>query len=728
MLASIVFCLAGLQVPSADPALIRDAEAALRFAPVSVMDKATTPPSGDKHDYMSQAPYWWPDPTKPDGLPYIQRDGDRNPEINRISDHDHLGRLIGIVSTLARAYSVTRSERYAAHAARLVRVWFLDDATRMNPHLQFGQGIPGITDGRGIGIIETRDLPRLVAAVGLLSDSPAWTRADEAGLQSWMRAYLTWLIESPHGRAESKNGNNHETWYDVQVAALALYTAQPDLCRRTIEGAKGRIARQIEPDGRQPRELARTRSWDYSIFNLTAFFELASMGDRVGVDLWNYRTGDGRSLRGALEFLLPYANAERKWAGRQITTFRERALHPLQTRAAAIWKDARYLPQTIVSDAAQLRAAIAAAKPGDVIAMKDGTWTDVDIRIDTAGIPGAPITLRAVTPGAVTLSGTSTLTFAAPHVRVEGLHFRGGALTRGAVVRFASDHGTFTHSAISDYNPPAGGPDYHWVIFEGSDNRMERVRLQGKTNHHPMVSNRSGARRNAIAASHFKDFAWKDANGGETIQIMGYGMSEELGEDGAFFSLEGSLFEETHGEGMEIVSIKSNRNVIRGNTFRKTKGGVTNRSGNFNVIESNLILGDREPGSYGIRVTGQHHRVVGNYVADVSGSCLLLVAGEYIEKALTPEYQPILREGTPLGRVPRYAQVKHGVFEKNTFVNCGGQPIVIGSSLKAGWPQAQRILMPEDNRVAQNAILRTPPPDPPKPLGPADVGPAWRRP
>ena len=111
-----------------------------------------------------------------------------------------------------------------------------------------------------------------------------------------------------------------------------------------------------------------------------------------------------------------------------------------------------YLRQTIVSDAAQLRDAIAAAKPGDVIAMKDGTWTDVDIRMDTAGIPGAPITLRAVTPGAVTLNGTSTLTFAAPHVRVEGLHFRGGALTQGAVVRFASDHGTFTHSAISDYN------------------------------------------------------------------------------------------------------------------------------------------------------------------------------------------------------------------------------------------------------------------------------------
>jgi hypothetical protein len=751
VLATVLFVLllTPRQLPPADAALIKAADAALAFAPVSVMDKAVMPPSGDKHDYMSQAPYWWPDPSKPGGLPYVQRDGERNPEINRISDHDNLGRLIGHVSTLARAYDVTHDERYTAHAARLVRTWFLDPATRMNPHLQFGQGIPGITEGRGIGIIETRDLPRLLDAVGRLTGSKTWSSSDETGLQSWMRTYLQWLIESPHGVAESKNGNNHETWYDVQVAGLAIYTKQSEIAKRTLEGAKARIARQIEPDGRQPRELSRTRSWDYSIFNLTAFFDLASMGERAGVDLWNYRTPDGRSLRGAFEFLLPFANGERPWTGRQITPFSESALHPLQRRAAAAWKNPNYLPRstgktqpteetqavetqrkhrdTVVSDAAALRAAIAAAKPGDIILMKDGTWTDVQIMMDTPGTSAAPITLRAATPGAVVLNGSSTLTFAAPHVRIEGLHFKGGTLRGGTVIRFASDHASLSDSAISDYNPPAGGPDYHWVMFEGSGNTVDRSSFQRKTNHRPMVSNRAGARRNAVTNSHFKEFTWKDTNGGETIQIMGYGMSEELGEDGAFFTLERNLFEATHGEGMEIVSIKSNRNRIRSNTFLRTKGGITNRSGNFNVIEDNIILGGKEPRSYGIRVTGQHHKVVNNYVADVDGSCLLLVAGEYIEKALTPDYQPILREGTPLGRVPRYAQVKHGVFENNTFVNCGAEPVVIGSSLKAGWPQAQRILMPEDNRIERNAVRADAPANAPTPLTPADVGPSWMR-
>ena len=266
----------------------------------------------------------------------------RNPEINRITDHDSLGRLTSAVSTLGLAFAMTGRDEYAAQAARLVRVWFLDPATRMNPHLNYGQGIPGINEGRGIGIIETRGLPDMLDGVRLLAGSRQWTAADEAGLQSWMRAYLKWLTDSPYGQDEGKNGNNHETWYDVQVASLAFYTGQPDLARRTLDGSRSRIARQIEPDGRQPRELERTRSWDYSEFNLTAFFNLATLGERVGVDLWGYRTPDGRSLRQAVDFMVPYASGERKWPDPQITDFRPGVIHRVLRRAAAAWKEPKY--------------------------------------------------------------------------------------------------------------------------------------------------------------------------------------------------------------------------------------------------------------------------------------------------------------------------------------------------------------------------------------------------
>ena len=327
---------------SALAAFEEDARKALTVEPVSVMDKGVTPPSGDKHDYMSQAPYWWPNPAKPDGKPYIRRDGERNPEINRITDHDNLGRLTSAVSTLGLAYHLTGRDEYAAHAARLVRTWFIDPATRMNPHLQYGQGIPGINIGRGIGIIETRGLPAMLDGVLAITASRHWTAADEGALHAWMRDYLKWLLESTHGKDESRNGNNHETYYDVQVASLALYTGQRDVARRTLEGVRRRIERQIQPDGAQPRELERTRAWDYSVMNLTGFFELATLGGHVGVDLWNHRTADGRSIRQALDFLAPTAAGERKWTYPQITPFRPASLNPLLRRAAVVWKEPKY--------------------------------------------------------------------------------------------------------------------------------------------------------------------------------------------------------------------------------------------------------------------------------------------------------------------------------------------------------------------------------------------------
>jgi len=343
-LASVNASLAGgeQRFATALQELKEDADRAMKMQPVSVMDKAITPPSGDKHDYMSQAPYWWPDPSKPDGLPYIQRDGQRNPEIQKLSDHDNLGRLGSAVSTLGLAFYLTGREDYASHAARLLRTWFLDPATRMNPHLNFGQGIPGITQGRGIGIIETRGLPDMLDGVTLLSGSPAWTAADQQGMKSWIDAYMTWLLESPHGQAEAKNGNNHETWYDVQVASFAVFVGKRDVAVRVIEGARQRIAKQIEPDGRMPRELGRTRAWDYSIFNLRAFLDLAKIGERVGVDLYRFRTSDGRSLRAAVDWMVPFAAGERKWGHQQITPFRPEAIHPVLRRAAHGFREPRY--------------------------------------------------------------------------------------------------------------------------------------------------------------------------------------------------------------------------------------------------------------------------------------------------------------------------------------------------------------------------------------------------
>ena len=137
--------------------LLKDADKVVQEGVLySVMHKKQTPPSGDKHDYMSQAPYWWPDPTKKDGLPYIKKDGLKNPELKDIPDTDEMDDMEDDAETTALAYFFSKDERYAAHAARLIKTWFLDKETRQNPNLNFSQGIPGINKGRGIGIIESR--------------------------------------------------------------------------------------------------------------------------------------------------------------------------------------------------------------------------------------------------------------------------------------------------------------------------------------------------------------------------------------------------------------------------------------------------------------------------------------------------------------------------------------------------------------------------------------------
>jgi hypothetical protein len=284
----------------------------------SVMNKKKVPPSGDKHDYMSQAPYWWADTTKPDGLPYIRRDGERNPEYYDLSDSEEMDYIINDTEILALAFYFTKDERYAAHAARLLKTWFLDPETLQNPNLNFGQGIPGINTGRGIGIIETRSFPRLIDATILLQESKNWSKENHQSLKKWFAAYLSWLTESPLGKDEADEHNNHGTYYDVQIMAYALFTDQPELAKKQIEVAKSRIQSQMKPDGSQPFELERTVSWGYTNMNLAGFFKIARLAENVKNNLWNYETTDGKGLQKSLQWLIPYLKNEKVWEFKQI--------------------------------------------------------------------------------------------------------------------------------------------------------------------------------------------------------------------------------------------------------------------------------------------------------------------------------------------------------------------------------------------------------------------------
>ncbi len=292
----------------------KDADKVLNIEIQPVTAKPLTPPSGDKHDYMSLAPYFWPDPKKKDGLPYIRRDGERNPEIKTLPDHDALADLIKAVDKLAVGYYLTGDERYAAKATSLLSTWFVTPATRMNPNMEFAQAVRGESTGRNFGIIETMGLVNVVDSVGLLTSSKAWSKPMQDGMEKWFTSYLDWLQNSKLGKLESGSKNNHGTHYDEQVADYALFVGKIDIAKQVIEAAKEkRLAFQIEPDGSQPLELARTQSWDYSTMNLNGYVHLARLGEAVNIDLWNFQTKDGRSIKKAMGYLAQFTSGGKKW-------------------------------------------------------------------------------------------------------------------------------------------------------------------------------------------------------------------------------------------------------------------------------------------------------------------------------------------------------------------------------------------------------------------------------
>ncbi|HEX9510303.1 MAG TPA: alginate lyase family protein [Puia sp.] len=319
------------------------ADKLLDMRPVSVMDKASTPSSGNKHDYMSQAPYFWYDSSKPNGRPYVNRDGQRNPEIYTITDRRYIGELDNASRVLALAWYFTGEEKYAVKAAALLRHWFLNDSTRMNPNLDYAQAIPGVNDGRSWGIIESIALTGIADAAGLLEGSRSWTNADAGALRQWYKQYLDWMLTSKNGKEEHAAKNNHGTWYLVQAADFALFTGDVGAARELTEEGKLKMDGQIEKDGKMPLELARTNALWYSTYNLQAWFKLGILAEKTGTDLWNYQNKEGAGIQTALDWLRPYALGEKKWDYQQIDGYKKEDYYALLLQAATKYKESRYV-------------------------------------------------------------------------------------------------------------------------------------------------------------------------------------------------------------------------------------------------------------------------------------------------------------------------------------------------------------------------------------------------
>lgn len=326
-------------------ALLARAQSALaRKTAYTVVDKTHLPASGDKHDYMSMGPYWWPDPQSKDGLPYIRRDGRFNPERDSEAfDVSDLGDMSQDVQALSLAYYFTGEKRYALKAGELLRVWFIDPATRMNPNFNHAQAIPGRVSGRAEGVIDAHRLSGVVESIGLLRTSSALSKREHAALEHWFAELVTWMDTSPIGIEERAARNNHGLYYDTLISHFALFARMDAKAREVTNRARAlRLDTQIAADGSLPLELTRTRSLHYVTWTLSAAFDLAAQGQCVGVDLWNHRGPQGQSLRAAVDFLLPYAGREDTWPYPELDKTQTEELMEVLRRAAWQWHSPTY--------------------------------------------------------------------------------------------------------------------------------------------------------------------------------------------------------------------------------------------------------------------------------------------------------------------------------------------------------------------------------------------------
>lgn len=282
-------------------------------APIPHITDASCPRSpGTIHDYCSEGDYWWPDQTSPNGLPYIQRDGETNPE--NFNDHRRLlRRMRSSAAYLTSAYELTGEEACARKAVRILKEFFLDPDTYMSPNLTYAQAIRGRCQGRGIGIIDTIHLADIPYAVWKLRKSPSMTDQIHKGLKKWFADYLGWMLTSENGIEEMNTENNHSVCFFMQAAVFSLFTDNERLAGFCREQFKNVLIKQMDTDGSFPRELARTKPYNYSIFIVDNLTTLCHVLSTPSEDLWEYQDKEGRSIKKAIEYLLPYLTDKSRW-------------------------------------------------------------------------------------------------------------------------------------------------------------------------------------------------------------------------------------------------------------------------------------------------------------------------------------------------------------------------------------------------------------------------------
>lgn len=292
--------------------IIDEAEWAMQQQPITITAESSPRSAGGKHDFFSEADYFWPNPANPDG-PYKEKDGVTNPG-NFLAHRKAMIRFSKIIGALASAYKLTGDEKYVKHAVIHLKAWFVDPATLMNPNLQYAQAVKGLVTGRNYGIIDTIHFMEVAQGVIIMEKASVFDKQTAIDIKQWFNRYITWLNTSKMGLAEKNIKNNHSTCWTMQVASFAKLCndeAMLDSCRLRYQTVL--LPNQMGVDGSFPLETARTKPYGYSIFNLDAMVMLCQILSTQSSDLWKYETSDGKSVKKGIIYLYPFIADKSKW-------------------------------------------------------------------------------------------------------------------------------------------------------------------------------------------------------------------------------------------------------------------------------------------------------------------------------------------------------------------------------------------------------------------------------
>ena len=309
-------------------------------------------------------------------------------------------------------------------------------------------------------------------------------------------------------------------------------------------------------------------------------------------------------------------------------------------------------------------------QPGDTVVLKEGTWQDQALLFKGKGTEKAPITLRAETPGKVILRGNSTLVIEGDWLVVSGIMVQDGAgPAEGIAIK--GSHNRVTETAM------IGGTYKHFLRMFGKESRVDHCYFEGKTSGEPTFQIEAEGQPNnhRVDHNHFGPRPPLGRNGGETMRI-GYSWQSM---NNSRTTVEQNLFDRCDGE-IEIISSKSCENVYRGNTFLDCAGMLTLRHGNRCIVDGNFFIAHHKKGAGGIRVIGDDHLVINNYIEGVMQGAVWLTGG------------------VPNSELIQYFRARGCIIAFNTVVDSEGPYL----HLDAGVGTSGRTLYPKDITVANN--------------------------